>query len=755
MTGARQTIVDDVALRGRVFANALSDVTDAWLVELLHAATTDLRDIALVATGGYGRRELAPGSDLDVMLVHRKRNDIAQVAERLWYPIWDTKLKLGHAVRTVKDALKLAADDVDTATSLLSVRHLAGDTALTDDLSASAVQQWRKRGSSWLIDLDRAVRTRHAHEDEVAFLLEPNLKEGRGGLRDLHALVWAHTAAGRDRPTDLDDDYETLLAARIELHRATGRSSDVLTLADQDAVAERLGYSDADALMASIANSSRAIGWASDEAWASLVPSAAAKAARDHPVASGIVVRDGAVELDASADPAVDPAVVLRLATAAARLDLRIGRGSLDRLVETLPVFPDPWPAGAIDELLALFLTGRAAIDVIEMLDARNLFVRVLPEWEVVRCKPQRNAFHRFTVDRHLLETIANAAELSSQTSRPDLLLLGALFHDLGKGRPGDHSEVGVELVRLLGPRLDLDDADIEIISTLTRHHLLLPEVATRRDISDDMTITNVAEQVGNRLTLEVLHLLTEADGRATGPSAWGTWKAELVRDLAARVDHVLGGGEVHDVAWSLFPSPDVAERMGAKDTSIVGDGQHLTVVAPDRPGLFATVAGVVSLHGLDVIGAQAHSDDFGMAANQFTVLKRTDLDWKRVCADLELALDGRLALSARIAERATTYSRRRKATSARPMVSTKVIVENDASSNATVFEVHCPDSIGVLYRITRALAELRLDIRHAKIATLGSEVVDSFYVRDSSGAKITDPAYIREIERAILHAAA
>ena len=317
---------------------------------------------------------------------------------------------------------------------------------------------------------------------------------------------------------------------------------------------------------------------------------------------------------------------------------------------------------GASDELVALLLEGHDAIPVLESLDQRDLITKVLPEWEPVRARPQRNAYHRFTVDRHLWEAAANAAELAPRVHRPDLLVLGALLHDLGKGYPGDHSVVGVELVERIGHRMGLAAADIEVLQSLVRLHLLLPDVATRRDLSDDATISGVAAAVGSQRVLELLAALTEADSLATGPSAWGSWKAELVEELVERVSHVLGGGELSDATWSLFPSELVTLIMGERRTVVLAEGDRVTTVAPDRTGLFSRVAGVLSIHGLDVLGAQAHSDEQGMAANEFRVIPPRDglIDWTKVAADLERAIDGQLAIEARLAERARTYRRRR-----------------------------------------------------------------------------------------------
>jgi [protein-PII] uridylyltransferase len=748
----------------------LSDATDAWLAELfaaaLEAAGAPARQaLALAAVGGYGRAELAPASDLDVVLLYAGRHAPALVSERLWYPVWDAKLKLGHAVRTVKEALRLAADDLDTATSLLTVRHLAGDPALTASLAKGAQAQWVRKRKAWLGRLGRAVDERHAEHGEVAFLLEPNLKEGRGGLRDVHALAWA--AEGDDVLADGDavlaagdaealrGAYDVLLDARVELHRVTGRRSDVLALQDQDAVADRLGLPDADVLMAGVSAAARTISWISDEAWHRVRVAGGAFGrwdGRERAVAPGISERLGEVRLDDDADPARDPTLLLRAATAAARTRRRIERASLDRLAAETPVWPDPWPAGASDDLVALLLEGHDAIAALESLDRRDLISRVLPEWEPVRARPQRNAYHRFTVDRHLWETAANAAGLAHRVHRPDLLVLGGLLHDLGKGYPGDHSLVGVELVDRIGHRMGLAPDDVGILAALVRLHLLLPDVATRRDLSDDATITGVAEAVGSQLVLELLAALTEADSMATGPSAWGSWKAELVEELVDRVAHVLGGGDLSEATWSLFPSELVTLIMAERRTAVLADGDRVTTVAPDRPGLFSRVAGVLSIHGLDVLGAQAHSDEQGMAANEFRVAPPPDgvIDWTRVAGDLDRAIAGQLAIEARLAERARTYRRRRDL--AAGAVRTSVRIDNEASSNATVVEVRAPDRVGLLYRITKAIADLGLDIRHARVQTMGPEVVDSFYVRYGDG-KVRDEYHVAELERALLHA--
>jgi [protein-PII] uridylyltransferase len=629
---------------------------------------------------------------------------------------------------------------------------LAGDDGLADELIQAGLASWRKSQERYLVELRRRIRERQQSTGDVAYRLEPDLKEGHGGLRDVQTLWWAEEGGLEIRPEDLvelDACYETLSRARVALHRATGRQGDVLRLEDQDVTAAAGGWRDADDLMASVAAAGRSIAWLSDENWGRAV---AGNPPPDRAVAPGIVLRAGEIELAPGADPAVDPTLALQAAVAAARHECRIARPTLDRLHDDVEPWPGRWPVGAAGEVVALLLEGHRAIPVLEALDQRELMARFLPEWAPVRSKPQRNAYHRFTVDRHLWEAAANAAELADRVSRPDLLVLGALLHDLGKGYPGDHTEAGIELVRAIAPRLGLPPADVDTLAAMVEHHLLLPDVAMRRDLADEATIQMVADTIGSVERLDLLHALTEADSKATGPSAWGPWKQGLVEELAGRVRHVLGGGDIREVTWRLFPDAETLAVMAAGEIEVTRRDDLITVVNPDAPGNFSRIAGVLSLHGLDVVTARAHSDEQGMAAAQFRyVVPRSEPRWTAIDDDLRRALAHQLALEARLAERAKTYRRRRRTQASEPMPPA-VVFDDEASSNATVIEVRGTTSVGILYRITKTLAELGLDIRHATVQTLGMDVVDTFYVRTAGGALVTDAAHRREIEKALLH---
>jgi [protein-PII] uridylyltransferase len=762
----RAALLADTGVTGRALSAALTGITDAWLAEIFAGAIGPDRDLppglALMAVGGYGRGELAPGSDLDVWLLHAgtlPEAELAALAERLWYPVWDAGLKLGHAVRTPRQALSLAATDLDTATALLTARSLAGDAATVAALADRALAQWRKRSKRWLAELSARNHERHRRAGEVAFLLEPDLKEGQGGLRDVHVLHWAEAA--RRVLLEGDDEalasaYRVILDARVELHRVTGKASDQLLLERQDEVASALGVPDADALMASLAAAARTIAWTSEEAWAridsSLTGPLGRVLRRDRELGGGLVWREGEVHLHAGADPAGDPSLVLRAAAAAARREGRIHRAALDRLAAEAPALDGPWPGEARDALVDLLGAGRPAVAVLEALDQRRLLERVLPEWAPVRSRPQRNAYHRFTVDRHLCEAAVGAAALTGRVARPDLLLVGAWLHDIGKGYPGDHTEVGIDLMAVIAGRMGFPDEDVEVLVDLVRHHLLLPDVATRRDLDDPTVVEGVAEAVGSLGTLQLLAALTEADSLATGPSAWGRWKAGLVDKLVERTAHVLRGGGTGALAGADFPGAALLEVMARGETRVTGTGVTCTVVAPDRPGTFSTAAGALALAGLDVVAARAGSHD-AMAASVFEVEPRYagGIDWEQVEGGVLAALADPTRLTARLDDPGL---RRRTPKAAEP-VRPHVHVDNHVSADATVVEVRAADSTGLLHRVTRAIAEAGLDIRLARVQTLGHAVVDTFYVMPAGTGPgpVTDPEQLVDLERR-LHAA-
>jgi [protein-PII] uridylyltransferase len=731
------------------------------------------RHLALLAVGGYGRGSLCPYSDLDVVLVHRGHRDIKAVADAIWYPIWDEGVHLDHSVRRPAEVLSAAAGDVRVALGLLDARLVWGDAKVADPLIVDARTAWRESlGTRYLPDLAAQMLERHRGVGDVAFLLEPDLKESHGGLRDVNVLraisAYAPLLADYADLASLEPATALLTRVRVELHRIAGREQDRLLLQDQDQIAAALDFEDADVLMAAVSAAGRQIAWVSDDVWRRRRlwdPTPAPKARRprlrrgDHPttpvgpvpVGPEMVDVDGEIALLPGAPVSEDASLAFRLAATAAELDRPIAKGSLYRLADRMPPPGDPWPPAVLNALVRLLAAGRPAVDKLESLDQHGLLVRLIPEWAAVRNKPQRNAYHTYTVDRHLLEAAALAAGLTDRVERPDLLLIGALLHDIGKGFPGDHTKVGMELVRTMATRMGFGPDDVEILVDLVRHHLLLPDTATRRDLDDPTTVSNVARAAGNRVTLHLLGALTEADSRATGPSAWGSWKAGLVAELVTRADGALTG-EAQPAGPAPLPPAyqvliDEVHTTGLPSVSL--DPPRVVVAAPDRPGLLSAVAGALALHGMDVRAANV-SGQAGVAVEVFTVevARGTWPDTARLREDLADVLYDPTALAQRLSERRQMYPAPRR--SAAHVPGADVRVDNDASESATVLEVRAPDEVGLLHRITRVLFEASLDVVSARVSTLGELVVDAFYVREAQGAKVTDPDRLGQITAAI-----
>ncbi|MCP3988019.1 MAG: [protein-PII] uridylyltransferase [Actinomycetia bacterium] len=747
-------------LKGRAYAEAHTDATDQWFQQIYHQALGGTDGLALVAVGGYGRRVLCPFSDIDVILVHDDLDNYADAAEALWYPVWDRGIKMGYAVVNLVQAAALVREELHWATALLSTRLVAGDPDLLSRLDEVTTKAWADNTADLMGRLAESVHARHGEHGDVAFQIEPHLKEGRGGLRDLHALGWAARAVpdfDEGRRDQLQADADTLIEARVELHRLAGRAGDVLNLEAQDDVAAALDDTSHD-LMVRLALAARRIAWHSDEAWSHWerrTGRATPIGVLAQPMSTDFGLVDGYIEVTDKVDVVNDPLVILRLAATAANTNRTIGRASLELVRDKGASMPEPWPAEARRLFAEIFLAGRPAITVVEDLDQFDLMTRLIPEWEAVRCHPQRNVMHTYTVDRHLCEAAANASQLVDRVSQPDLLVIGALFHDIGKGYPGrDHTEVGMRLIATMAARLGYPDDEVAVLVDLCRHHLLLPDVATRRDLADPGTMSAVAAAVDSVDFLDMLAALTEADSIATGPAAWGSWKAGLLEGLVSRTTFVLEGGAPAEVAVSDWPSPDIVELMSQRHRILTGEGSTFTVVAPDRPALFSQLAGVLAVNGLDVLNAMAVAGGDSMVACQFTLQPPSTghVDWDKVSDMAARALEGRVALTARVRQRAQAYARYQRRLSAAPP-RLDVVVDNEISDVATVVEVHAADTVGLLFWITQALAELRLDIRSAKVQTFGPQAVDSFYVCNGAGEKLSDPELLQELDLAIRHA--
>ncbi|MGW2949848.1 [protein-PII] uridylyltransferase [Streptomyces eurythermus] len=780
---ARLRLLTEDARSGPPRRSALAGLTDDWLAGLFRAAAAPARGVSLVAVGGYGRGELSPRSDLDLVLLHDGSDPgaVAALADRIWYPVWDLGLSLDHSVRTPAEARTAAAEDLKVQLGLLDARHLAGDTTLSAGLRTAVLTDWRNQAPRRLPELRELCAERAARQGELRYLLEPDLKEARGGLRDATALRAVAASWLADAPREgLADARRRLLDIRDALHLATGRATDRLALQEQDQVADELGLLDADTLLRQVYEAARVIAYAADVTWREVGRVLRARAVRPRlramlgggrpaaersPLAEGVVEQDGEVGLARAARPDRDPVLPLRAAAAAAQAGLPLSPHAARHLAATARPLPTPWPAEAREQLVTLLGSGRPTVEVWEALEAEGLIARLLPDWERVRCRPQRNAVHVWTVDRHLIETAVRASALTRRVGRPDLLLVAALLHDIGKGWPGDHSVAGEIIAKDVAARIGFDRADAAVLATLVRHHLLLIETATRRDLDDPATVRSVADAVGTQSTLELLHALTEADALATGPAAWSSWRGNLVADLVRRVCGVLAGAapdepepaaptaEQERLAIEAFRTGGPVLALRAQTEPVSGAqpptgepeplGVELLIAVPDQPGVLPAVAGVLAVHRLTVRTAELRAlrlpddvDDDG------TILL---LDWRvaaeygslpqaaRLRTDLVRALDGTLDITGRLAERDAAYPRRRGWTAPPP----RVTVAPAASRHATVIEVRAQDAPGLLHRIGTALEKAGVRVRSMHVSTLGANAVDAFYVTTGTGAPL------------------
>ncbi len=793
--------------QGRAVASRRAEIVDEELRDLFGVAGVP-EGVTLVALGGYGRGLLLPGSDIDLLILHDRVQAIDRVAERLFYPLWDSGLKLGHNVRTTTECIAEAEARVDVASAMLGARAIAGDGSMCEAMVTSIEALVRRSPKDFALRLREDAADRRERFGSVASDLEPDLKEGSGGLRDINALGWLAVAMDGEgletlvdagllgaREVDaLDDAEEFLVRLRSTLHLVTGGRLDRLVLDHQPVIAEMLGYEHRsgmaapDALMRDTFQRGREVRWLVDAAFERLLEPS----------------------VDAGRAIAATPEGVMAAFADAAESGRSLPLSALEA-VDTVAL-PDGvvWSDEVRDAFLRVLRSGRAA-PAIEEMDRAGVLVRFLPDWAPVRYRPQRDPFHRYTVDVHLLRTLGGMERLLSGppgdpmaraavglvTDR-DAVLLGALLHDIGKDGAGNHVAVGESVARRALERMGIQEPTRELARFLVGEHLLLSDTATRRDLTDENLILAVAARVGSPERLAALYLVSVADAEATGPHASTPWRLTFLRELVVKIQHVFERGDVgadtadtlgertralREVlvgqdpdevarfvgelpqAYVLTVPPEEAAvhfsllraeldglevRTAETSTGVEQDALRLSVVCRDRPGLLAKIAGALSLSGFSILSAQVFTTESGVAVDLFDVASTFEGDqvgeerWRDFRGTLRKALDGRLSLDYRVKEKRQYYPVHRTA------IPVEVTIENEASDFYTVIEIGCADRVGLLFDLTRTLGELELDVHLAKIATYGGRVVDAFYVRDVLGGKITDSEHVDEIRRAI-----
>ncbi len=560
----------------------------------------------------------------------------------------------------------------------------------------------------------------------------PDLKEAEGGLRDASVLGALVTSWLVDVPhVDLERSRSSLLDVRDALHEVTGRARDRVAPEHWDPLAVLLGLDDGAAAQRHVREVGRRITHLSRLTWRRVDGVLARPAARGVrrpelvPVEAGIALSGTEVVLTRDARPRDDPTLLLRAAAVAAERDAELAPATAARLRAECPELPEPWPAAARQALVRLLAAGPGLLPVWETLEETGSLASFLPEWERIRLLPHASEIHRFTVDRHAVETCRHASTLIRSVGRPDVLLLAALLHDIGKGGLTEHSLAGEPVARAVAERMGYDERAADLVARLVRHHLLLARTATTRDPEDPATAQGLAEVLEDAETLDLLLALTEADARATAPKAWSPWRAGLVRTLAARTDAVLGGPSTAAVEPAWVEVPREVRRGGASISVAPADGGvRVTVLAPDRIGLLADAAAVFALQRASVRSARAWSqDDVGVSVWE---VAEEELDERVLRQRFEAIATGRLDPDARWTADASA-------------IGPTVVVRPEASARSTVLEVRTHDRPGVVRRVCAALAALDLAVRSAHVDTLGPQAVDVFYVHEPSAGVLSD----------------
>ncbi len=701
--------------------------------------------IALVAVGGYGRSELSPFSDLDVVLLHEPSLDderVRKVAESIWYPLWNDGVDLDHSVRNTTQMREAAAQDHRAAMGMLDARAVAGDAGLVMTLRSEVLADWRRDARIRVEEVREARIKRIGRAGWLADSAVPDLKASGGGLRDsvtLRALVATWLI---DVPHEESEGLRLeLLDVRDALHEVAGRRVERLDVEVIPDVARLLGMG-AEELDLHTRQLGRRIAHLSALAWRRIDGALAQKRkvaiSSNGPIvtrlAEGIGLLDGEVIVMRQADPARDPELALRAAATAARDGFPLSPGTADRLASTMGQLHDPWPASSTRLMVDLLTSGAGLLRVWNELDFAGVIDRLLPEWGAIRLRGSSSPVHRFTVDRHSLEACAYAALVQRDVARPDLLAVAALLHDIGKGADAeDHSAAGEPMAVRIATRWGFSDADAAVIGRLVRWHLLLPTTATRRDIEDPSTAANVAEIVGTQEFLELLAALTAADAQATGPSAWTVWRQGLIEGLAEKIRSQLDEGiqspdpQAYEGWPTNVPIPDVGATGPADFTLGIEahqDGSLLTIVTSNRRGVMAELAGGLALAGLEIRSARTVT--LGDAAASLWEVSRPDVDAAQLTERLRPALAGELDLPARLELNADDA-----------LSGSRVRLLDPLSETATLLEVRARDRRGLVWTVCHEIASLNHSIRSGHMSTYGDEARDVFYVVDAEGKRL------------------
>jgi [protein-PII] uridylyltransferase len=819
-------------LKGRELLIEHTRIIDAFLSEAFSACSKAKEKMALIALGGYGRAELFPFSDIDVMLLYEPEVEarVPAVAESVFYPLWDAGLEVGHGVRTVEACLADAQKDFFFQVALLDARFIYGDEPLFSRLKYEFIKRFLKgRKKTFVEDMIAHRKKRHKRFGANAYLLEPNIKESRGGLRDIHAILWTSKVlfglediksieeAGlitKEERIALEDSWDYLLRIRNRLHYINSRKNDRLFFEHQEEISGFLGYQDSNNMlgveyfMREVYSNLQTVAITSDLFFENVeeVSKLSACSKENKILEPGIEVINCRIKLTEPSLFEEHPYLLMRLFAHAARTGLPIHYGTRRLVSANLDLIDEELRSSKhmAEAFLQVLQDANRPLEILEAMLDTGLLTAYIPEFFEIKSLAQHDVYHIHTVDRHLLQTVAELHSLKEEEPQifmalksPHILYLAALLHDIGKGRGGHHADRGAEIVRDIAKRMGLSSEECACLSFLVQKHLYLVHIAMRRDLDDETLILKCAGKIQDLERLNMLYLLSIADSKATGPNVWNDWKAALVHDLYLKITLFLEGSEINDyyrIQALDWMKHQIASRLGEKgkeslaimpDDYILGFTPEaierhiqlkaqlsdqpslvlvedrrtywsLLVMAKDRTGLLARIFGILALHNLNVLTAQIFTLGDGTAIDVLDVKSLVnkgynEQDWEALKKNLNLALDDRLGLAHRLAGkyrpiRSDDWQKYLKRQA-------QVVLDNETSDLYTIVEVYAEDRIGLLYDITHTLADFGLNISSAKISTKVDQVVDVFYVQDKNGQKISTHDLQEEIRNALLHA--
>jgi [protein-PII] uridylyltransferase len=804
---------------------------------------------AVVAQGGYGRGELNPQSDIDLLFLYSWKISayVESITERLYYTLWDAGLVVGSALRTVTESINLAEAQMKVKTAILDSRFLCGDFALYGEFEKAMEKRLvRRRITRFASEKLQESAARHASYGGSVYLLEPEVKEGEGGLRDIHTARWIARVCLNVKDLDalalngtisvaelaqLKESQDFLLRVRNELHFSTGRHHDQLTFEEQEKVSRALGFQGEGTLKAvevfmrsyylhavQVSRLTALIIHRLTDCSRSLFAnhSVFAKTLRD-----GVRISRGHLSITKPEILKSDPGNLMGIFADLQKHGSELSHETRELIREHLYLIDEPFRRSAAGNVpfFEILKWKERVYETLSEMHRCGVLGAFIPEFGRLLCMVLHDAYHLYTVDQHSLrlikeierlkageyaESLPLLTQLAREAEKIELLYLGLMFHDIGKGFGGGHSEIGAGMIRAIARRMRLNIDDGLLVEFLVRHHLLMTHTAFRRDLEDERTIVNFAQTVGSSTNLKMLYLLTFADVKGVGPDIWNPWKAALLGELYVKTLDVLeemekGGFEKQDTRAGLrriqgrirrelskdYPAEKVnlfIEAMPARyflttseaeilahfalmeqfaGTGAVSSVDHfpekdcssVVVCTHDRPGLFAAITGVLTALRLDILNARIFTSTDGRILDVFRISHHgksetvmSDAKWAKFRSTLTDVLDGKIDVARLVASSKGTLFLQKRV----PNVSTMVQIDNEASEALTIVEVFTADRIGVLFTIAYALHQLGLSIHVAKISTNVDQVADVFYVTDESGGKIEDPVRLEEIRRSL-----